>query len=295
MKINAPTKTAIKPWLLFSIFTTISWGVWGAVMEFPGKWGFPETLGYVVWSLTMIPCAIFALKKIEWKIERDRKSVLLGSAAGLLGAGGQLMLFMALKQGPAYLIFPIISLYPVLTILLSVTSLGERAKTINWIGIGLALVAMACLSYQPPSEFQSTSYLWLVLSILIFLMWGLQAYVMKFSNNTMKAESIFFYMTITGLMLSPVAIYMTDFSQPINWTPSGPLLSFAIQILNSIGALCLVYALRYGRAIVVVPMTSLAPVLTVILSLVIYGVVPHWVVSFGLILACFAIGLLSIE
>ena len=36
-------------------------GVWGALIEVPEKNGFPATLGYVVWALTMIPAAIIAL------------------------------------------------------------------------------------------------------------------------------------------------------------------------------------------------------------------------------------------
>ena len=285
----------MKSWLLFSIVTTVFWGIWGAVMEWPAKWGFPETLGYVVWAFTMIPCAIIALKIIDWKIEKDLKSIFLGSAVGLLGAGGQLILFLALKEGPAYIIFPVISLYPVLTILMSVPLLKEKVKPRGAVGIVLALIAIAMLSYQQPSENQASSYWWLIYAVLVFIMWGLQAYVMKFSNNTMKAESIFFYMAITAVALAPLAVMMTDFSKPINWGYRGPYLSFVIQILNSIGALFLVYALRYGKAIIVVPMTSLAPIITVILSLVIYGIVPHYIVALGMVLATAAIYVLSLE
>ena len=64
-------------------------------------------------------------------------------------------------------------------------------------------------------------------------------------------------------------------------------------MLNSIGALCLVYALRLGKAIIVVPMTALAPVLTVILSLLIYRVVPHPLVLTGLLFASVSIYLMA--
>ena len=79
---------------------------------------------------------------------------------------------------------------------------------------------------------------------------------MKLANATMSAESIFFYMTITGLLLIPVALALTDFSAPINWGVQGPYLAAATQILNSVGALCLVYAFRYGKAIVVAPLAN---------------------------------------
>jgi len=282
-----------KPWLIYALITTSFWGVWGAFIEIPEKAGFPATLGYSVWALTMIPCAIVALSIIKWKLEYDLRSIFLGSSVGFLGAGGQLILFQALRDGPAYLVFPIISLYPVVTILFSVFFLKERTNLRHWIGIGTALIAILFLSYQEPEANNVRGYLWLILSLFVFLMWGIQAYVMKFSNETMKAESIFFYMMLTGVLLIPVALLMTDFDQPVNWGFKGPYLAAMIQILNSVGALTFVYAVRYGKAIIVVPMTALAPVITIIISLIIYAVIPHWIIITGMILAVFAIYLLA--
>lgn len=280
-------------WLFYALITTIFWGVWGAFIEIPEKSGFPATLGYVVWSFTMVPCALFALKKINWKLEYDSRSIILGSTVGFLGAGGQLLLFQALRQGPAYIVFPIISLSPVLTIILSLVFLKERTHLRQWIGIILALVAIFFLSNPQVNPVKSGKIGWLILAVLVFIMWAFQAYVMKVSNTTMKAESIFFYMALTGLLLAPLSIVMTDFSTTINWGFRGPWLTAMVQILNAIGALTLVYALRYGKAIVVVPMTGLAPVITIILSLIVYGVVPGGVLLTGLIIASVAIVLLS--
>lgn len=86
------------------------------------------TLGYVVWALTTIPCALFGLRVVGWRLERDRRATLLGCGVGILGAGGQLILFEALRLGPAYLMFPVISLYPMLTVFLSVILLRERGS-----------------------------------------------------------------------------------------------------------------------------------------------------------------------
>jgi uncharacterized membrane protein len=281
-------------WLVYALITTVFWGVWGAFIEIPEKSGFPATLGYVVWSLSMIPCAVFALKVVNWSLDTDRRSILLGTTVCLTGAAGQLLLFQALREGPAYIVFPFISLFPVCTILLAFIFLREQAKQRQWWGIGLALIAIFFLSYQPGqtgTDVEGVS--WVLYSILVFLMWGVQAFVMKFSNDSMKAESIFFYMMATSLLLSPVAIAMTDFSQPINMGFKGPYLAFLIHILNSIGALTLVYALRYGKAIVVVPMTGLSPIITVVISLIIYGVIPSGNIAFGVVMTTVAIYLLS--
>ena len=286
----------VRPWLIYAIVTTLFWGIWGALIELPQKAGFPATLGYVVWSLTMIPPALVALKIIKWKLEYDKKSILLGCLIGFTGAGGQLVLFQALRTGPAYLVFPIISLSPVITIILAYIFLSERANKKGWIGIALALIAIIFLSYQPPNDANSSGYLWVILSLLVFFAWGVQAYIMRFANQTMKAESIFFYMMLTGLILIPFALIMTDFSQEINWGFQGPLLTALIMLLNSIGALTIVYAFRFGKAIIVSPMTNaVAPVITIVLSLIIYQVLPNPIIITGMILALISIFLMAIE
>jgi len=285
-----------KNWLFFALITTVFWGVWGAFSELPEKAGFPGTLIYASWALTMIIPAIYALNSIKWKIEYDKKSIIYGLLIGFLGAGGQLALLVgAITNGPAYLIFPIISLSPVLTILLSIIFLKERANNIGWIGIILALIAIPLLSYQDP-ESLTNGYLWLIFALIVFVAWGLQAFFMKSANEFMSTESIFFYMAITGLVLAPVAIYMTDFSQEINYGFSGMWSSFLIQILNSIGALTIVFAFRYGKAMIVSPLTNAgAPVVTIILSLIIYMAVPSNIVIAGMILAIVSTFLLAKE
>ncbi len=92
----------------------------------------------------------------------------------------------------------------------------------------------------------------------------------------MNAENIFLYMTLTGLLLIPVALWMTDFSAPIEYGWAGPGLAAITQILNAVGALTLVYAFRYGRAIVVAPLANAgAPLITAIVSMLVLGVMPN--------------------
>lgn len=286
------------PWLLFALITTVFWGVWGAFTGLPAENGFPDTLIYCVWALTMIAPAVYVLKRVDWKLQTDRRSILNGLIIGLLGAGGQMILFYAVTIGPTYLIFPIISLSPVITIVLSFLFLKERTGKLGTVGIVLALLALPLFEYtggtgQTAGE---SGVLWFVLAILVLAAWGIQAYFMKSANQVMSAESIFFYMMISGIMLMPIALYMTDFTQEINWGANGPYLAAAIQILNAIGALCLVYAFRYGKAMVVSPLTNAgAPLITSIISMVIIGVMPGNYKILGIVLALVAAFLLAIE
>jgi drug/metabolite transporter (DMT)-like permease len=284
-----------KLWLVFALFTTIAWGFWGALIDTPAQAGFPETLGYCVWSLTMIPPSLIALRVIRFKLDRNFRAVLMGCAVGFLGAGGQLILFRTLRTAPAYLVFPFIALSPVVTILMSYAILKERATYRGWIGIFLALAAGVLLSMEQNQQ-QGSGYTWIILSSLVFIFWGVQGYIIKFANRTMKAESIFFYMMLTGLLLAPIALAMTDFSQKINWGFKGPYLAAMIQILNAVGALFLVYSFRYGKAIIISPLTNAgAPMLTVIISLIISGVLPPNIKVAGMVLALTAAFLMAIE
>lgn len=283
-----------RPWLLFALITTVFWGVWGALIEIPEKAGFPATLGYIAWSLTMIPCALVGLGVVKWKLEKDIKSVLYGLTIGLLGAGGQLILFHALVKGPAYLVFPIISLSPTVTVVMSVLFLKETTTKRHWIGIVVALIAILLMSYQEPQNANVRGYLWFIMAILVFLAWGIQAFFIKLANNRMKAESIFFYMMASGLLLIPFAYMMTDFSQKINWEFNGPYLAAMIQVLNAVGALMLVYAIRYGKVIIVAPLTNaVAPIITIILSLIIYMVIPNPIIIIGMLIAITAVYLIA--
>ncbi len=281
-------------WIIYAAITTIFWGVWGAFIEIPEKAGFPATLGYCAWALTMIPCALYALRLTRREIDTSRHAVMHGMLIGLLGAGGQLILFKALETGPAYIVFPLISLSPVITILFSCVFLKETGSRRQWTGIFFSLMAICILSYKDPTDHDGPHFGWLLSSVLVFFMWGAQGYCMKVANNTVDAESIFFYMTVSSLVLIPYAIYITDLSESINWGFSGVYSALLIQSLNAFGALMLVYAYRYGKAIVVSPLTAaLSPIITVVISLLIYSVVPGIFVSAGMVLAFTAILLMA--
>jgi uncharacterized membrane protein len=285
---------ATGPWLTYALLTTLAWGVWGALSGLPGEAGFPDTLTYVVWAFTMVPPAIWAIVKIRGRVKHDSRSILLGLTIGLLGAGGQLALFRALTGGPAYLVFPIVSLSPAVTILLSLVFLGERVSKVGAAGIVLALASLPLFDYAP-GEVAPVGQ-WFYLSIAIMLAWGLQAYYIKLANATADAESIFVYMTLSGIVLVPLAWAMTDFSKPIYMGLSGPYLAAGVQLLNAVGALLLVYAFRYGKAIVVSPLVNAgAPLLTTAISLAMAATLPSGFKMLGALLALVGAVLLSFQ
>jgi len=294
-------------WLLFILITVVTWGVWGALSGWQlQSTQVPDTIVYIAWALSMIPCAIVAWV-IRCRAQKKEgaqqtlslfsgRSILLGCLVGLLGAGGQLVLFKALTFGPSYLVYPFISMSPVIVITLAAIFLKERANRWQMVGIVVALAAILLLSLESKSGVVNNWALMIILAVLVLLAWGIQGFFMKFANNEMDAESIFVWMTLTGLILVPVAYFM-DGSAAAFFAQEGMVqtfwTSFGIQILNAIGALTLVYAYRYGKAVVVSPMEGLSPMVTVLLSLIILSVIPNPLQIAGLVCAAFAMYALS--
>ena len=285
----------MKPWLIYALTTTLFWGVWGAFSEVPERNGFPGTLSYVVWALTMLIPAAVVLIPEKFAIDHHRKAIVQGMIIGLTGAGGTVALFEALSIGPAYLIFPILALSPVITVGLAATLIGERTGKLGWIGVVLALISIVLFSVSDPEAGQYGS-VWLLWAVGIMIAWGIQAYFMKIANRHMTSASIFFYMMLTGLMFIPATIWMTDFEKPIHWGASGPGLAAVVQCLNAIGACTLVFALRDGKAIIVSPMcNALAFLITVMISLLYYQTLPGVVTGSAIGLAIAAAFLMVLD
>jgi len=199
------------------------------------------------------------------------------------------------RIGLPYLIFPIISLSPALTIALSFGLLGERTGRLGLLGIALALLSLPLFDYRADGEVAGYG-LWFLLALAVLVAWGAQAYFIKLANATMDAASIFFYMMLSGLAFVPVALAMTDFSQPINYGLDGTGLAAASQVVNAIGALTLVFAFRYGKAIIVSPLVNAgAQLLTAMISLGLAGLVPGTPKLIGIALALVAALLLALQ
>lgn len=274
-----------RSWILFTGLLVLFWGVWGALSALPSRlYDYPDEMIYVIWSITMIIPAFFILR--HERFQPTMRAAAYGLVIGLTGAGGQLVLFKALMVGPAYLIFPIISLSPAVTVVLAFLIMREKIIGIGGIGVLLALVAVVMFSLPTQTVAGAESGAWLWLAVFICLCWGVQAFLMrKASLAGVNDGTTFGWMTISGLLLIPFALWMMT-EPAIGYPWQAPVLTGATQVLNAIGALFLVMALSRGKAVIVTPCTNaLAPVLTIVLSLVFVGTLPTLYSTIGIVLA----------
>lgn len=271
-------------WVPYAGLLVLFWGVWGAFSGTPTSlYDYPNEMVYILWAFTMLIPAFFALRGKTF--DRRPIAAAYGLIIGLTGAGGQLVLFKALSHGPAYLIFPLISISPAITVLMAVIILRERIRLLATIGVIAALASIVLFSITSGSGDASTGP-WLILALVVMVAWGVQAYFMKKAATVgVNDATTFGWMTISGLLLIPVAwLMMGHFPSDAPW--QAPALTLGTQLLNAVGALFLVMALSRGKATIVAPVTNaLAPVLTIVLSLAVYRTLPSVYGFIGIVLA----------
>jgi drug/metabolite transporter (DMT)-like permease len=194
-----------RSWIFYAALLILFWGVWGAFSALPStKYGYPDEMIYSIWALTMIIPAAFILRGQRW--DRRPAATIYGLIIGLTGAGGQLILFQALTMGPAYLIFPIVSISPAITVIMAMVLLRERISPLAVVGLVLALAAIVMFTITG-GESEVSHGPWLLLAILICVAWGVQAYFMrKTATIGVNEATTFGWMTISGLLLIPVAL-----------------------------------------------------------------------------------------
>jgi drug/metabolite transporter (DMT)-like permease len=223
-----------RSWIPYAALLVVFWGVWGAFSSLPAdEYGYPDEMIYILWSFTMLIPTFFILRS-ERTFYRRPIAAFYGLLIGLTGAGGQLVLFKALTIGPAYLIFPIVALSPGITVLMATFLLRERLLGLTRVGIVLALVALVCFNISGGSGDVGVGP-WLVLALLITVAWGVQAYYMrKAATVGVNDGTTFGYMTLSGLLLVPIAfVMMGGFPEDVPW--QAPTLTLGTQLLNAVG------------------------------------------------------------
>jgi uncharacterized membrane protein len=293
-KLGTAPRTA--SWLAPAAVTTLLWGLWGALADRPEKAGFPPTLGFVVWALTVLPVSWFAWRSHRSKgpFPHSAKAIFLGLIGGLPAGAGNLLLFEALRAGPTALVFPLVSLYPAITIILGAVVLKEHVSRAVWVGIFLCLASLPLLVLEPGST-QSHGTTWVLLSLCACGLWGLQAFLWKLAEPVLSPEALTVYLGFASVLLIPIALLATASFADINWGPSGLGVAVPVQAMNAIGVLTFAHALRRGPSLVVVPLTALAPLVTVVISLCMQGTLPSATKAVGILLATVAGLILAIK
>ena len=134
-------------WMHYSLLAIVLWGIVGLLQKLgTNRISAPSlliwlTVGFVV----LLP--LFMREANLW--DMGKRGVLVGIVAGVLNGMGSWFLFASLEKGAkASVAVPLTALYPLVTVVLATVFLAETLTGLQWVGVLLALLSGAMLSYE---------------------------------------------------------------------------------------------------------------------------------------------------
>ena len=130
----------MKPWLFYSLMTLLCWGLWGVFSKLASNYSRPrQTL--IFQAVGVIAFALLVLFIERFQIQRTAAGFGWSFAAGFINFVGFLAFFAAVQKGKVATVISLSSLYPVVTIALSMLLLHEKITKREGLGIAFALAA----------------------------------------------------------------------------------------------------------------------------------------------------------
>jgi bacterial/archaeal transporter family protein len=132
-------------WLMYSLLALVLWGLWGVFSKIAAT-HLPSWVIFLVeiWVYLVVGGFIWGLLRtpVAWTVPGAAAAV----AAGLAGGFALFFFLKALASGPAGVVVPLTSLYPVVTVLLGLIFLHEGLNLRHLTGIILAAAAVWLLA-----------------------------------------------------------------------------------------------------------------------------------------------------
>ncbi|MEJ7616160.1 MAG: DMT family transporter [Pyrinomonadaceae bacterium] len=140
----------MKGWLFYAGLAVICWGVVGLLQKLGTNRISSQSL--MVWLLVGFALLLPWLWHGGDVLQINKQDAAIGLLSGVTNGLGSWFLFLALERGAkASIAVPLTALYPLVTIVFANLFLAERLTALQWVGIALAIIAAAMLSYETDS------------------------------------------------------------------------------------------------------------------------------------------------
>lgn len=150
------SKNMFSPWLLFALLPIVLWGTCGLMQKMSTNDVSGRTSA--IWFLlSFVPVAALIMWFDPLPSGVSNRAWLLAASVGFTLALGNLTILLAFSNGgKASIIAPLAGLYPLVSVPLSIVTLGESIGWRKSIGIACALGAVVLLSMQTEPQSEST-------------------------------------------------------------------------------------------------------------------------------------------
>jgi len=106
---------------------------------------------------------------------------------------------------------------------------------------------------------------WYLLSLISLLMWGIWGIFAKFATENISSKFLFVISGFSAFIVT--LIIFATMKLGIEKNSTGIVYALLAGIVGSFGSLFFYYALKNGKASIVVPLTALYPLITVIFGI----------------------------
>jgi drug/metabolite transporter (DMT)-like permease len=286
-------------WLIYCTAPMLIWAIWSLVSPIASS-DLSGSMVQILSSAGLLPFAVLLLfSKNLRKTTSLRKGLALALTTGVTAGLGNVMLYDALGlNGPVSLVFPIISLAPLIPVLAAPFLFKEKIRGIQAFGIAVALAAIVLLNMTPSSAATTGSFSlfssWMLYTLLSLVIFGITFITQKGATYFISDELSTIAYTV-GFILLDVVLVLSDHSLSWKIPAKAGWVSVFIGVLMGVGTLTLFAAYRYGKASIVTPFSQLYPIITVLAGVQFYHETMDLRRGIGIVAALAAGIILSLE
>jgi drug/metabolite transporter (DMT)-like permease len=285
-------------WFVLATISMLIWAVWSLLSTLVSR-DLSGAMIQIVSTAGLVPVAVALLFSGNLrKFTHLWKGLVLAFATGLMAGTGNILLYDALRNnGPASLVFPIISLGPLVPVVAAPFLFKERIRGVQVLGIAVALIAIVLLnstpSSQPGSGFAIGST-WMMYTLASLVLFGLTFLTQKGATYFISEELSTVAFTCAFIIL---ALFLSCTDPTLKWEipARAGWLSLLIGILMGVGVLTMFGAYRNGKASIVSPYSQLYPVITVLAAVPLFHESIDLLKGIGIVAALAAGVVLSME
>ncbi len=282
-------------WLAWVLGATAIWG-FGTLYSKPGT----ERLGSRAMGVGTIAVEGVAFGLVGLALPRaalpaDPLVPVAAVCAGIFGGVGYVFFFEGMRFGTVGLVGTISAACPMLTVVLSVLLLDESLDAFQVVGIGLVMLCILVLAYDPKraSVSRRTAVL---LSLAGFFVWGIWGFLVKASVNALGEGSL-------DLLLACGYLGTTAAYVLVRRTPNGAsdpvtrrtwAMGVFVFLAGGLSAVALTIAYDLGPAALVAPISGTYPIVATLGAAAILKEKLDWRIAVALVAFVLGIVLLSV-
>ncbi|MCU0542267.1 MAG: EamA family transporter [Oscillatoriaceae cyanobacterium Prado104] len=135
---------AIADWLVYALCCTLLYGFWGFFSKLATKYMDYNT-AFVYEAVGVLFTTLFIILKtpnFNFSWQGDLRGIVSAMLVGFCGTIASLMFFITITKGPVASVVSITSIYPIVTVLLSLIFLKESITLFQAISLILAVMAV---------------------------------------------------------------------------------------------------------------------------------------------------------